>query len=352
MTDAPDTADAEIKKKRFRSPAYPAITLQKAIERVAELHTTTLQHAAPATVLASAWSYGNKSSGLFATIAALKQFGLLIDEGSGPKRRFQLTDRAIRIVRDPDPGSEKRREALRQAALTPKIHKELWEKYDIAGLSGSMDMALKGYLTVERSDDGEPPYSSAGADEVISEYKATFVFAGLAESGIVSLKEESEQDSGNLGGLTPSEAAKIGDFVQWTSDGVDQFKLPRKVEWVSDDGTHLRVHGSPTGIHMEEVTVTAPPAPPKVAGGPAALGGTASTGDATQSDINVYLTGNRLQITADVDEKGLITLKKVLGQYEEILKLLSQPVHGAMATKYTDDEEGRQAEKHDREREG
>lgn len=322
MTDAPDTADTEIKKKRFRSPAYPAITLQKAVERVAELHTTTLQHAAPATVLANAWGYGNKSSGLFATIAALKQFGLLIDEGSGPKRRFQLTDRAIRIVRDPDPDSEKRREALRQAALSPKIHKELWEKYDIAGLSGSMDVALKSYLTVERSDDGEAPYSSAGADEVISEYKATFVFAGLTESGIVSLKEESEQDSGNLGSLPPSEAAKIGDFVQWTSGGVDRFKLPRKVEWVSDDGTHLRVHGSPTGIHMEEVTVTTPPAPPKPAGPSVTPGAAAQAGNATHLDINVYVTGNRLQITADVDEKGLETLKKQLEKYGEILKML------------------------------
>jgi hypothetical protein len=40
--------------------------------------------------------------------------------------------------------------------------------------------------------------------------------------------------------------------------------------------------------------------------------------------IDVLLTWNRLQITADVDAQGLAKLKDVLAKYEEILKLLQK----------------------------
>jgi len=41
-----------------------------------------------------------------------------------------------------------------------------------------------------------------------------------------------------------------------------------------------------------------------------------------QKDISVLLVGNRLQITADVHDRGLAKLKDVLSKYEEILKML------------------------------
>ena len=317
MTDAPDTPEPNSKQKRFRSPAYPAITLQKAVERATELYTNALHHPAPVPVLATSWGYGKKSSGLFATIAALKQFGLLVDEGTGPKRRFKLTSPAIRIVRDPDPDSEKRCEALRVAALAPKIHKELWEKYGLGGLSGSMDMTLKSYLTVDRSDDGEAPYSDGVADEVIGEYKATFAFAGLAESGTVSTENKLEQDSGNLNKPPPPETAKIGDFIQWTANGQDQFHIPRQVTWVSDDGAHIRVHGSMTGIPTTETSIVDPPMTPPSP----SFGETLGAGGQVKNDINVLVSGMRLQITADVDLEGSKKLRQMLEKYEEILEL-------------------------------
>jgi hypothetical protein len=49
----------------------------------------------------------------------------------------------------------------------------------------------------------------------------------------------------------------------------------------------------------------------------------AGSGSADMADISVFqVGGNRLQITADVDSEGLAKLKKVLDQYEQILKLL------------------------------
>jgi hypothetical protein len=48
----------------------------------------------------------------------------------------------------------------------------------------------------------------------------------------------------------------------------------------------------------------------------------ATPSSGSQPDISVLLVGNRLEITANVDDKGLEKLKQVLEQYEKILKLL------------------------------
>lgn len=54
--------------------------------------------------------------------------------------------------------------------------------------------------------------------------------------------------------------AKVGDLVQWKSQGALQFKEPLRVRMVSEDGLWVAVEGSQTGIKMSEVTVekTAP----------------------------------------------------------------------------------------------
>src|ERR1700721_768216 len=56
---------------------------------------------------------------------------------------------------------------------------------------------------------------------------------------------------------------QVGDYVQWTSDGVDQFKPARKVRQIQDQ--HAWVDGSQTGIPISEVTVAETPAPILVA---------------------------------------------------------------------------------------
>jgi hypothetical protein len=195
---ADDSNNATDKQPRFRSPPYPAVPLAKAIERAASLYAKALHHSVPMSVAASAWDYAPKSSGLFATIAALKQFGLLLDEGSGEKRKIKLTDTAIRLVRDPDPKSEKRLAAIRAAALAPKIHTELWEKYEVAGASGAMDVAVKSYLTLDRADDGAAAYSDDAAEEVIAEYRQTMAFAGLLVSADIPAEEVDSEDTYNL----------------------------------------------------------------------------------------------------------------------------------------------------------
>jgi ribosomal protein S20 len=54
--------------------------------------------------------------------------------------------------------------------------------------------------------------------------------------------------------VTPTEV-KIGDSVQWTSQGADQFVEPKKIKSISEDGKYAFVEGSDTGIPVTELSV-------------------------------------------------------------------------------------------------
>jgi hypothetical protein len=116
-------------------------------------------------------------------------------------------------------------------------------------------------------------------------------------------------------------APGVGDYVQWTSDGVDQFKPARKIRQIQD--RHVWVDGSQTGIPIDEVTIVGLPTPIPVAKltTPAKSGASNKEGDGNEISVLVTPQG-RLQISADLDVKGLGKLKQMLEQYEQILKLL------------------------------
>ncbi len=114
---------------------------------------------------------------------------------------------------------------------------------------------------------------------------------------------------------------QVGDYVQWTSDGVDQFKPARKVRQNQD--RHVWVDGSQTGIPISEVTVVEPRAPIPVAKLTMPGKFTSSHKEGDGNEISVLVTPQgRLQISADLDVKSLEKLKQMLEQYGKILTLL------------------------------
>src|SRR5262245_14781162 len=127
---APPSAKTEqankVKTPRTRSPNYPAIDLETAIERAETLFRTANRHAVGYEVVAKAWSYGTKSSSFRLAIAAVRSFGLLQLEEGGKEKLAKLTPLALDIVADYPQGHPKRIEAIKTAALTPKINNELW----------------------------------------------------------------------------------------------------------------------------------------------------------------------------------------------------------------------------------
>jgi hypothetical protein len=170
---------SEQQKTRSRSPSYPGIDLRVAIERAEALYEKEGRHSVPSEVILEDWGYKPGSGGGLVTLAALKKFGLLEDEGARGTRRARLTDLAIRIIHAPTPGEEQR--LIREAALTPSLHAELWKKYD-----GSLpsDKTIKNDLVVERH------FTPRGVREFIPQFRETMRFAGLSSGDTIPARED------------------------------------------------------------------------------------------------------------------------------------------------------------------
>lgn len=167
-----DIAEAESldSSREGRSPGFPFIPLRQALERAKALRKSVKGNEARVVTAASAWNYGIKSSGLRQTIAALKHFGLIDYIGSGADRKIKLSDMANRIILDDRPESPERDALVKKAALTPKIHAELWEHWKGELLP---DVEIRAELTLERG------FSQSGAAEAVSVFKQSLAFAKL-----------------------------------------------------------------------------------------------------------------------------------------------------------------------------
>jgi hypothetical protein len=162
----------EHKKKRERSPGYPAIPLGVAVERTRELYKAEKSYLAPVDTVISHWGYSPRSGAGLVQVAALMKYGLLEDEGSGPNRRARVTEFAQRIIRDSREVSPDRDRLIREAALNPSIHRELWERF---GASLPSDSNLLHTLVFEYG------FTDPGAAEFLKVFKATVAFAGLTD---------------------------------------------------------------------------------------------------------------------------------------------------------------------------
>src|SRR2546426_2793118 len=111
------------KAPRDRSPSYPGIDLEDALRRGQVLYRAEKQHSTPVSAALAHWGFAPTSSQGQVVLAALKKFGLLEDDGRGPKREVRLTKDAVGIILDERENSTERQQAIQRAALTPPIHK-------------------------------------------------------------------------------------------------------------------------------------------------------------------------------------------------------------------------------------
>ncbi len=280
---------------------FPFINLEKAIGRASELYAADQRGGEMSTGGAfSVWGYSEKSSGGHQTIAALKAYGLLLSSQPG---KLQLSKDALAYFRDER--EEQRNKLLQVFSQSPAMLRSLW---NVWGAQPPADTLARSHLKVDRG------LSEQSARAVLGIYKENIAFANLTGSDKIA---EQTLGSGEEKADPPA-TVKVGDYVQWTSGGVDQFKPPRKV--TSIIGRHAFVHGSQTGIDMSELTVVAAPTPSPIGLGKGPAAPAVTDGDG--NEISVLLTPNyRLQITADVDAAGLEKLEQMLAKYKEILAL-------------------------------
>jgi hypothetical protein len=160
--------------RRHRSPNYPFIGLEKAIERAKQIYDVERRHEVPIKVASEKrWEYKPGSSQGDQTIAALRAFGLVDVGGSGEKRMIRISDRAYRILA----GAQDAADRIKDAALAPSIHGELWQKYGTNGLPS--DDTIRNYLLFER-ESGR--FNEDVVDNFIARFKETISFAKLDSS--------------------------------------------------------------------------------------------------------------------------------------------------------------------------
>lgn len=232
MSDMDDSST----ERKHRSPAYPFVSLRKAVDRARELYRHERRHAAPVAAVAGHWGYGGKSSGALQTVSALKQFGLLAEEGGGAERKVKLTDRALKIILDEVSNSAERHEALKAAARSPKLYSEMLSRW---GIDLPSDETIRTFLRLDKR------YNDDVLNSVIRCFRDTLDFAKLSTSDTL---EEPDGDDDSHG------APAVGDFVQWTSQGAWQFSSPKKLVGVSDGGEYGFLEGESTGVPMSELT--------------------------------------------------------------------------------------------------
>lgn len=163
--------------RRTRSPNYPAINLDQAIERARTLWNHETKHAASLDVIAQHWGYKDFGvSGAMQTLAALKAFGLVEIEGKGGGRMAKLSERAMDILHLL-PDDKRWRQAIVDAALAPAIYNILWVKY---GGALPSDANLRSLLIRDYG------FNPGAVESFIEKFRDTIALADRATEGTLS----------------------------------------------------------------------------------------------------------------------------------------------------------------------
>lgn len=160
------------KPRRSRSPSYPGVDLKRSLTLAKTVYVQAKHHPVAPELVFQAWGLKSKSSQAQVNIAALKRFGLLetMPQRGPYSGKVKVSDLALRILLDERQESADRTKSIRDAALKPDIHAELWRQFD-----GELpeNAALKFYLQRDRK------FTESGAEDFIAQFRSTIAFAGL-----------------------------------------------------------------------------------------------------------------------------------------------------------------------------
>lgn len=249
-----ETTEAEKTQKRRvgRSPAYPYIPVQKALEQAKALHAQEGEYAAPLASAVAAWGYSPKSSGGRQTLATMKYYGLIDITGEGDGRKIKVSEIARRILLDQREDQTEKRQLIRRVALTPAAHQTLYNEYP-KGLASAG--SVEHFLIFDQG------YNKDAAKELLEEFKQTAQFSGLYEP---SAQPDKAPESWDNESDKNARKIAVGDKVQVTIGGVDMFPEGATVLGFSDDGAWVYTDQSDSAAKLEEVSLIEPASEPPV----------------------------------------------------------------------------------------
>lgn len=173
---------SQTKARAGRSPSYPNLNLQEAIEKAETIWAREGRNAAPISAIYGHWGFRGATGPALRAVAALIKFGLLEARGRKDSREACLTDLALGIILDDREDNSERDSAIREAALVPEVHRVLWERYE-------GKLPSNNTLTFHLQKDMR--FSPIGADALIKEFRETIAFAKLdSYANIASVEDE------------------------------------------------------------------------------------------------------------------------------------------------------------------
>src|SRR5215212_9335305 len=106
-------AETISKKVRLRSPAYPYLNLQEAVERLESFYKAESLHHIPASIAATDIGYKLGSNRGVRALSSLISFGFLEEEGTRENRTVWLSELGKEIVYFGNKESDKAKQAIR-----------------------------------------------------------------------------------------------------------------------------------------------------------------------------------------------------------------------------------------------
>lgn len=241
---------------RLRSPRYPSMSLEDAIEHGRTIFDKDRRHPIAREVAASHIGYKSLNGAADSALSSLMQYGILEKVAKGEVRVSQW---AVDILHPDNP--PQRIAAIQSAARNPALFQALDDRFRDAIPSNE---TLRSYLTRENFND-------RAIGPVIAAYTKTRAFVtqeGANDSSIPRGDQHPDSGTGDdEGDAAPSfGGARVGDLVQWEINGALQLETPMRVRLIQtvEGIEYVAVEGSETGIPMEQVIVQErAPATPK-----------------------------------------------------------------------------------------
>lgn len=199
--------------KRTRSPNYPRLSLEGAIERIDKLYKKERTHKTSREAVAEGLGYTSLNGASLGIISTLRQYGLLEEDDDG----LRVSEDAVALVMLPS-GDPERVAALQKVAVAPRLFTELRETY---GETLPSDASLR-YALVKKG------FTEKAANEVIRTYRDTLELVSeeageYTDAGVENQQEvEPPMEHGTVNRQEPApQVYGVGDAAR-----VMQFQLP------------------------------------------------------------------------------------------------------------------------------
>ena len=244
--------------KPVRSPSYPSMSLRDAVIAVRKIESLYRSAPVDRTEAAKLIGYGALSGPANQALSSLASYGLVDRAGKG---MIRVTPRAKAILH---PSSDvELKKSLREAGAEPQLFQQILEHF--AGVDSPPESGVVSYLNRQG-------FNQSAVKPAVKAFLQTIYYleeAGVSESHGPAVAPEPVSAPSNGDDRPQFGAAKVGDLVQWESNGALRLAKPERVRWVSDDGNWLALahEDYKAAIPMAEVIVqnrgsATPPPPP------------------------------------------------------------------------------------------